>query len=1065
MKNIKTSKVVALILSIAMILNVFAGLSLTSFAADDITVGMYFMDQKADYATPSTVTPGQEYTAVVYLRNYNATNAASYPISGLQVDVTADANTTIGVVNTFEKSGYQINGNTEFTSKKTGDNGETIVSFASVYGAPDATTGDFVYSTLASSDADIEICAFEFTVSETATGTITFPISVIAADSSLSQHSVVVNNGSVAVGAANTTEKLSLYGPDLEAINSAGTYNIDDATAADGTGYTPFGTSWTAAGFAEGSSLVRMGYNNFVYLGSYDFTNVTKIEITYHTDKDFVAANSLLDGATATLGLSKVAQSFGWAETTAPHFENAVAYGALSDGTTNGWPEARTVTITEGIDTTYNGDVWLTSYSCNGGIIVATDVTLYRSAETTDPEPDTVGFQTTVDNIFVDGVDVNTTGGIGGTEKFVWSNYNHLPELIAKESFSIAGWCTTTNGIEKYQYSVNNGEWKDASCTIYARTDLTENNYPYPNGHATAGFTDLTIPYAELTQDYDNTVDIRIVDLAGNEIELFQFTIDTAEPAFTAFHASVDIIVTDGTESSALGGTAIGAPYAYTETATISESFGFNGWCATEAGMAGYKYSIDGGATYADISNVTISSRTELVDHSVPYETGHSTAGYSFTIPASALEVGSNNVIIRGVDLAGNEFDLITATVVVEEVVTPTYTVSVGTVSNGTVTVSPSGTVDEGTTVTVTATAATGYELSEILVNGTAITGTTFTVTADSVVTATFTKIQYTVSVGTVSNGSLTLNPTGTVDYGTTVTVVATATTGYALSEILVNGTAIEGTTFTVTADSVVTATFTKIQYTVSVGTVSNGTVTLSATGAVDYGTTITVTATANEGYELSEILVNGTAITGTTFTVTADSEVTATFTETVVETEEYTITFTVGGRGQGTVSANGTTESRTYGQATAQTFTVKVAAGETVNVATASQPFVRSSKNYASICTLIESSDVTLSCSNVSKTGEYTGATFTMPESDVAITVNIRVFGDLNYDGNINVMDINAIKKHISSATVLTGEKLIVANAVGNYTGAKATVNVMDLNGVKAFIGKGTLLANGVYA
>jgi len=66
------------------------------------------------------------------------------------------------------------------------------------------------------------------------------------------------------------------------------------------------------------------------------------------------------------------------------------------------------------------------------------------------------------------------------------------------------------------------------------------------------------------------------------------------------------------------------------------------------------------------------------------------------------------------------------------------YNVSVGTVENGTVTVSPSGEVEEGTTVTVIATPASGYELDKILVNGNPITGTTFTVTDDSVVTATF---------------------------------------------------------------------------------------------------------------------------------------------------------------------------------------------------------------------------------------------------------------------------------------------------------------------------------------
>lgn len=72
-------------------------------------------------------------------------------------------------------------------------------------------------------------------------------------------------------------------------------------------------------------------------------------------------------------------------------------------------------------------------------------------------------------------------------------------------------------------------------------------------------------------------------------------------------------------------------------------------------------------------------------------------------------------------------------------------------------------------------------------------------------------------------------------------------------------------------------------KYNVSVGTVENGTVTLDATGEVEENTVVNVTATANEGYELSAILVNGEAIDGTSFVVTEDAVVTATFEKVVV--------------------------------------------------------------------------------------------------------------------------------------------------------------------------------------
>ncbi|MBQ3134297.1 MAG: DUF4886 domain-containing protein [Oscillospiraceae bacterium] len=73
------------------------------------------------------------------------------------------------------------------------------------------------------------------------------------------------------------------------------------------------------------------------------------------------------------------------------------------------------------------------------------------------------------------------------------------------------------------------------------------------------------------------------------------------------------------------------------------------------------------------------------------------------------------------------------------------------------------------------------------------------------------------------------------------------------------------------------------VTYTVTVGEVSNGTVTVSPAQG-EAGTTVTVTATAAEGYELTAILVDGEAIDGTTFAITGDHVVTATFAEKVVE-------------------------------------------------------------------------------------------------------------------------------------------------------------------------------------
>ena len=230
------------------------------------------------------------------------------------------------------------------------------------------------------------------------------------------------------------------------------------------------------------------------------------------------------------------------------------------------------------------------------------------------------------------------------------------------------------------------------------------------------------------------------------------------------------------------------------------------------------------------------------------------------------------------------------------------------------------------------------------------------------------------------------------------------------------------------------------VEYSISVGTVSNGTVTVDKATA-EAGETVTVTATANSGYELNAILVDGVAISGNTFKVTGNHVVTATFKETVVETEEYTITVTYGGKGTGSV-----------------TIVTSAAAGATVDF-TATPTLT--SAGLACVCTLISSDDVTITTTTAA-TGAFTGGSFVMPESDVAITVNFQVLGDINLNGGINGMDLTALKKHNAGTAPLTGEKLIVANVTGS---SNATINGMDLSSIKKYnAGTSTTFPNGSY-
>lgn len=201
----------------------------------------------------------------------------------------------------------------------------------------------------------------------------------------------------------------------------------------------------------------------------------------------------------------------------------------------------------------------------------------------------------------------------------------------------------------------------------------------------------------------------------------------------------------------------------------------------------------------------------------------------------------------------------------------PQYTISVGTVANGTVTVTPSGTVYRDVEIEVEAVPAMGYKLVEILVNGVPIADDMFVVTGDAVVTATFEldTTMYTVTVGTVENGSVTVAPeTGLA--GTEVTVTATAATGYALDKIYVDGDAIDGNKFNISGNNVVTATFAKL-FTVTDVTTAGGTLTFSKNEA-KAGETVTVTGVADEtAYSLVAIEVNG--VKQETFSITVEED------------------------------------------------------------------------------------------------------------------------------------------------------------------------------------------------
>lgn len=183
----------------------------------------------------------------------------------------------------------------------------------------------------------------------------------------------------------------------------------------------------------------------------------------------------------------------------------------------------------------------------------------------------------------------------------------------------------------------------------------------------------------------------------------------------------------------------------------------------------------------------------------------------------------------------------------------------------------------EGTKVTLTAVPKTGYKFVEWKSDDVTITDNTFTMPANAVeITAVFEEKapdEFDITIAKTANGTVTVKGGKTASVkDETIDLVITPDKGYEVDTVKVNGEAITGTSFTMPEkDVTIEVTFKKSTYTVTVAAAANGTVTADKATA-QMGDTVTVTATPDTDYELSKITVNGTAITGNTFTMPAEN-------------------------------------------------------------------------------------------------------------------------------------------------------------------------------------------------
>jgi len=243
-----------------------------------------------------------------------------------------------------------------------------------------------------------------------------------------------------------------------------------------------------------------------------------------------------------------------------------------------------------------------------------------------------------------------------------------------------------------------------------------------------------------------------------------------------------------------------------------------------------------------------------------------------------------------------------------------------------------------GQSVKLNATLLEGYTWSSWVSSDTSIMASssnieyTFSMPASAIgFTATATIKQYTITIASATNGSITPSTNQVVNYGASLELEFEADFGYELTKLLIDGndvtTSISNNKYTISnikENHTVSATFDLVSYTIAAQTTTNGSISPSGNTTVKHGNNQKYTFTANTGYYLASVLVDGVALTSTeventatngyTFTnVVANHTISATF-------AINTYTITASANSYGTITPSGNIQAN-YGDSKTFTF------------------------------------------------------------------------------------------------------------------------------------------------
>jgi len=420
---------------------------------------------------------------------------------------------------------------------------------------------------------------------------------------------------------------------------------------------------------------------------------------------------------------------------------------------------------------------------------------------------------------------------------------------------------------------------------------------------------------------------VNVDEASVGAVSSYTFSNVTSTHTIAAYFSLYSYTISTSSSPSAGGTTSGGGSKTYgssvTVSATANTGYTFTNW--TESGTvvstsSSYTFTCTGAKTLVanfTLKTYTITSSAGTGGSISP--SGSTTVSYggsqTYTItPSTGYNISS--VTVDGTSqgaISSYTFSSVTAAHTISATFTlKTYTITSSAGTGGSISPSGSTTVSYGGSQAYTITPSTGYEISNVEIDGLSegvLTSITFSnVTASHIISATFSLKTYTITSSAGTGG--TINPSGstTVSYGGSQKYTITPSTGYNISSVTVDGTsqgAISSYTFSsVTAAHTISATFALKTYTIISSAGTGGSISPSGSTTVSYGGSQTYTITPSSGYEITDVVIDGTsegAMESVTFSnITANHTISVTFNEIT-----YTITSSAGTGGS--ISPSGT--------------------------------------------------------------------------------------------------------------------------------------------------------------